>query len=77
VIEVGVTESGSFCRSCGVYLWPNHTVRHLKQILEDSAEEYLTLCASCRQYNFGRKVKALRAGKRRIYANDGQKGENQ
>jgi len=77
VINVGVTEYGSFCRSCGAYLWPNHTAMYLKQILGDSTEEFLTLCASCRQYNFGRKVKALRAGERKISVSDGRKGENQ
>jgi len=77
VIKAGVTEYGSFCRGCGGYLWPNHTVMYLKQLLGDSTEEFLTLCASCRQYNFGRKMKALRAGKRKTCENDGPKGENQ
>ena len=65
-IESGVTEYCLFCRKCGTYLSPGHTVNHLKQTLGEAAEELLTLCPKCRQYDFGEKVKALTAGSRKV-----------
>jgi hypothetical protein len=34
-------------------------VEYLKQMLEEAAEEFLTLCPRCRRYVFGEKVRAL------------------
>ena len=64
-IESGITEHGSFCQNCSKYLWPWHTMRYLKQILGEGAEELLTLCPKCRQYNLGEKVKELESGNRK------------
>jgi heterodisulfide reductase subunit C len=66
-VKSGITEYGSFCRNCGAYLWPQHTVEYLKQTLGEAAEELLTLCPRCRQYDFGEKVKALAPGSRQVY----------
>jgi L-lactate utilization protein LutB len=66
-IEAGVTECVSFCRDCGAFLWPRHTEEYLKQALGEIAEELLTLCPRCRQYDLGEKVKALAPGSRRVY----------
>jgi L-lactate utilization protein LutB len=66
-IEAGVTQHCLFCRNCGTYHEPWHTVEHLKQILGEDAEELLTLCPKCRQYDFGEKVKALTPGSRIAY----------
>jgi heterodisulfide reductase subunit C len=74
-IETGHTEYGSFCRNCGAYLWPQHTVEYLKQTLGEAAEELLTLCPRCRQYDFGEKVKALAPGSRQVYI-QAQTGES-
>lgn len=65
-IEAGDTEHGSFCRDCGAYLWPHHTVEYLRQTLGEAAEELLTLCPRCRQRRFGEKVKALVPGSRQV-----------
>lgn len=65
-IGAGDTEYGSFCRNCGAYLWPRHTVEYLKQTLGEAAEELLTLCPRCRQYGFGERVKALIPGNRKV-----------
>lgn len=59
VIQAGCAEYGAFCRNCGVYLWPQHTIEYLKQTLGESAEEPSTLCPRCRQRDVGEKVKAL------------------
>jgi heterodisulfide reductase subunit C len=58
-VEAGVTDHVSFCRNCGAYLWPQHTVEYLRQALGEDTEESLTLCPRCRQYNLGEKIKAL------------------
>jgi len=65
-IEAGAGVYGSFCRNCGAYLWPQHTVEYLKKTLGEAAEELLTLCPRCRQYDFGEKVKALAPGSRQV-----------
>jgi heterodisulfide reductase subunit C len=67
-IESGVTEHSLFCRNCGAYLWPGHTVKYLKQMLGEASEELLTLCPMCRQYGFGEKVKTLEPGSRKVYS---------
>ena len=63
-IEAGSTEHGSFCRQCGAYLCPQHTMEYLKHRLGEAAGELLTLCPRCRQYDFGEKVRALDLGGR-------------
>ena len=73
-IESGVTEHCLFCRNCGAYLSPEHTVNHLKQTLGEAAEELLTLCPKCRQYTFGEKVKALSLGSREEYPQESEIG---
>jgi heterodisulfide reductase subunit C len=75
-IEAGVTEHGSFCRDCGAYLWPQHTVEYLKQVLGEGAERLLTLCPRCRQYDFGEKVKALAPGSRKAYIQMAQREDD-
>lgn len=65
-VEAGVTGYGSFCRNCGAYLCPRHTVEYLKQTLGEATEELLTLCPRCRQYDFGERVKALAPGKLKV-----------
>lgn len=72
-IEAGSTEHGCFCRGCGRYLWPQHTVEYLKQKLGEAAEEILTLCPRCRQHSFGEKVKTLAPGNRRVGHQTGSK----
>ncbi len=69
-IESGVTEHSLFCRNCGTYLWPWHTVKYLKQTLGEATEGLLTLCPRCRRYLLGEKVKALVPGKKRVHAGD-------
>jgi heterodisulfide reductase subunit C len=76
-IESGVTEHSLFCRNCGAYLWPGHTVEYLKQTLGEASEELLTLCPRCRQYDFGEKVKTLEPGSRKIYPQTAEAGEGQ
>ena len=73
-IESGVTEHCLFCRNCGTYLSPRHTVKHLKQMLGEAAEELLTLCPKCRQYDFGEKWKALSPGSRKAYPQESEIG---
>lgn len=74
-IEAGDTEHGVFCQGCGAYLWPQHTVEYLKQALGEAAEELLTLCPTCRQRDFGAKVKALAPGSRQVDAQGAPAGE--
>ncbi|MHC4549250.1 MAG: 4Fe-4S dicluster domain-containing protein [Planctomycetota bacterium] len=59
LVAAGEREYGSFCTVCGAYLWPRHTVEHLKGFLTDAAEAHLTLCPRCRRYNHGRTMRAL------------------
>ncbi|MGA9348536.1 MAG: 4Fe-4S dicluster domain-containing protein [Anaerolineae bacterium] len=74
-IEAGAGVYGSFCRNCGAYLWPQHTVEYLKKTLGEAAEKLLTLCPRCRQYDFGDKVKALAPGSRKVHTQVAQVGE--
>jgi heterodisulfide reductase subunit C len=76
-IEEGITEHGSFCRKCGTYLWPLHTVRYLKQTLGETSDELLTLCPECRRHDLGNKVKALTPGTRRVCTEQRLVGEGQ
>jgi ferredoxin len=66
-IEAGVAEYCLFCRNCGRYHGPWHTVKYLKQTLGEAAEELLALCPTCRQYDFGEKMKAMTTGSRKAY----------
>ena len=52
-------------------------VEYLKQTLGAEAEELLTLCPKCRQYDFGEKVKTLEPGSRKVYAQAAETGEGQ
>jgi Fe-S oxidoreductase len=63
LVEEGDTEHGSFCRGCGAYLWPRHTLEHLKGALGEAAEAHLGLCPRCRRYNHGKTMQALAPGK--------------
>ncbi len=76
IIEAGGTEHACFCRHCGVYIWPQHTVEYMKQTLKVS-EESLTLCPRCRQHDFGKKMKALVPGSRQVHTQKIQAGESQ
>ncbi len=65
IIEAGITEQAVFCRDCGAYLCPKHTMEHVKKKVGEVGEELLTLCPGCRQYEFGEKVKSVSLRKRR------------
>lgn len=75
-IGSGVTEYSLFCRNCGIYLWPCHTVAHVKQTLGEAAEELITLCPKCRQYDFGEKVKAMVSGNRKVTPQEAKTAED-
>ena len=75
-IDTGVTEHGYFCRGCGAYLWPQHTIEYLKKMLGEAAEELLTLCPRCRQYDFGGKMRALIPGSERLHLREAQMGDD-
>ena len=64
-IEAGIVEHCSFCRECGVHLWPQHTTEYLTHLLKAS-DESLELCPRCRRNAVGSKVKALLPGNKRI-----------
>ena len=66
-VESGMTEYGLFCRHCGTYLRPWRAVQYLKEALGEDAEDMLTLCPRCRQYDFAGRVKALKPGDRKAY----------
>jgi heterodisulfide reductase subunit C len=36
-VEAGSAEYACFCRACGAYLWPQHTVEYLKQTLGENS----------------------------------------
>ncbi len=65
-IQAGEREQGVFCRRCGTFLWPQHTVEYLKHSLGQEAEERMALCLKCRQLDAGRKIKDLTPGNRRV-----------
>lgn len=65
-IETGEREQGVFCRRCGTFLWPQHTVEYLQQSLGREAEDGMTLCVRCRQLNAASKIKDLTPGNRRV-----------
>jgi ferredoxin len=73
ILEVGITEQAVSCRGCGAYLCPQHTMEHVTKKVGDVAEELLTLCPGCRQYEFGGKVKSLGLRKRTPIQHVGKK----
>ena len=75
-IEAGVTKYSAFCRRCGVYMWPRHTVEHLKKNVGENVDEFLSLCPKCRQYDFGEKVKMFAPGNRIIPIQPIENGES-
>lgn len=77
MIKTGVTQHGSFCDSCGTYLYPLHTLEYVKQTLGENTEEILRLCPSCRRYELGEKVKTLLPGKHKVSTAQSQMGDNQ
>ena len=74
-IGSGITEHSLFCRNCGKYLWPRHTMKYLKQALGEAANEILTLCPNCRQYDLGEKVRELEPGNRQAHSQEVLTGE--
>lgn len=76
VIQTGDSDQGAFCRKCGAYLWPQHTVVYLRQKLGPSAEE-LELCPKCRQYTAAQKMKGLVPAGRRVQAQAGYERKGQ
>ena len=77
LIENGVTRYGSFCDSCGTYLYPQYILEYAKQTLGENTEELLRLCPRCRRYEIGSKVKTLLPGKQKVRAQRAQEEENQ
>jgi heterodisulfide reductase subunit C len=75
-MKTGVTEYSSFCESCGTYLYPQHILAHLKQVLDGNTEELLRHCPRCRRYEIGGKVKAQLPGKRQVGSPTMQIGNN-
>ncbi len=65
-LESGANRYGQFCRHCGRYLGPTHTVDYLKRVLGEDSEGVLTLCPRCRRYDFGEKAKAHFPGSRKL-----------
>jgi len=63
-IEQGVTEHGQFCERCGSFVAPVHTMEYIETRMkgESGAREYLRFCPSCRKYEQGAKLKAIRPG---------------
>jgi L-lactate utilization protein LutB len=76
-LEAGVMKYSTLCHRCGKYLWPRHTVEHLKKIVGEFEDEFLTLCPKCRQYDFGEKVKMLASGNRILPIQKTENGESQ
>jgi ferredoxin len=66
IIEAGVTDFGLFCRNCGRYLWPRHTVKYLQQVLGETTEDHMMLCSTCRQYEFGEHLRSMVPGSRQV-----------
>lgn len=65
-IQAGEREPGVFCRRCGTFLWPQHTLEYLKQSLGPEAEEKMTLCIKCRQLDAGSRIKNLTRANQRV-----------
>jgi heterodisulfide reductase subunit C len=59
-VDSGDREWGSFCRDCGKYLWPLHTIEHMKRQLGEEVEGHLTLCPDCRRRDYGAKMRFLK-----------------
>ena len=64
-ITAGRVEHCSFCRDCGVHLWPQHTAQYLARVLGEAPDGFLELCPRCRRNTVGKKVKALLPGNKR------------
>lgn len=67
-IEEGVKELGLFCKRCGNYFLPTHTLEYLKEKLgrKKVSLDWLLLCPRCKKYDFSQKVKELISGSKKI-----------
>lgn len=67
-IEEGIREPGLFCKRCGKYFLPTHTLEHLKGKLGNQKVplDFLNLCHRCRRYDFSEIVKENLRGSRRV-----------
>lgn len=77
VIKTGITQHGSFCESCGVYLHPQYILEYVKQTLGDNTEEILKLCPRCRRYKIGGTLKTLVPGRFKVNTPPSHMGGNQ
>ena len=77
MIKTGITQFGSFCDSCGTYLYPRYILEYMKQILGENTEELLRLCSRCRRYKIGGKVKTLLPGGQKVSTQQVQMGDDQ
>lgn len=67
-MEEGIREAGLFCKRCGKYFLPTHTLDYLRETLGDEKAplDWLNLCHRCRKYSFGEVVKDNLRGSRRV-----------
>ena len=56
-----ISRFGIFCKRCGQYFLPVHTIEYIRAKLNDGDTdiELLNACPRCRKYEYGEKVKAL------------------
>lgn len=56
-----ISRFGIFCKRCGHYFLPVHTIEYIRAKLNDGDTdiELLNACPRCRKYEYGEKVKAL------------------
>ena len=74
-IDTGVKELGLFCKRCGNYFLPTHTLEYLREKIKSrtpSTEhripniDWLLLCPKCRKYEVSKKIKELLPGSKKI-----------
>ncbi|MBI4721760.1 MAG: 4Fe-4S dicluster domain-containing protein [Candidatus Stahlbacteria bacterium] len=72
-IEKGVKELGLFCKRCGNYFLPTHTLEYLREkIITPNPQslipnlDWLLLCPKCRKYEISQKIKELLPGNKKI-----------
>ncbi len=67
-IEEGVREAGLFCRRCGNYFLPTHTLEYLREMIGEGRVplDFLNLCHRCRRYSLSEVVKENLPGSKRV-----------
>lgn len=74
-IQKGLSKLGLFCKRCGQYFLPAHTLEYIKTRLtgEKKGIDLLYICPRCRKYDYSARVKGLLPARKRVSKEEGKR----